>query len=183
MTERTITPFLWEGEITVRVTIIDGAPWFVATDVCRALGLTDPAETVKVLDNDEKGISNTDTLGGFQEAITISESGLFTLIFRSRKPHAIRFRKWVTGEVLPAIRRTGRYSNDNAAGAPTASKRYPDWSLDETRVAIALVNAARGASSQGAAAWVWQHVGLPMPPKKLLAAWAQADLFSEKDAA
>ena len=109
MTDSRITPYLFDGEVIVRVVEIDGSLWFVAADVCRALGLTNPAETVKVLDDDEKGISTTDTLGGPQEAIIVSESGLFALIFRSRKPHAIKFRKWVTGEVLPAIRRTGTY--------------------------------------------------------------------------
>lgn len=62
------------------------------------------------LDDDEKGVGNTDTLGGLQEMIIISESGLYALIFRSRKPQAVRFRKWVTSEVLPTIRKTGSYS-------------------------------------------------------------------------
>ena len=63
-----------------------GEPWFVASDVCRVLALTNPSEAVKCLDDDEKGLTNSYTLGGMQEMLTINESGLYTLIFRSTKP-------------------------------------------------------------------------------------------------
>lgn len=106
--------FNFESECPVRAIIIDGAPWFVAMDVCRAIGIANHRDAVRKLDDDEKGVGSTDTLGGEQETTIISESGLYTLILRCRDavtPGTIpyRFRKWVTGEVLPQIRRTGSY--------------------------------------------------------------------------
>jgi prophage antirepressor-like protein len=79
MSTPNITPFLFDGEITVRVIDRDGEPWFVATDICRALGLTNPAETVRGLDDDERDISTTDTNAGAREVVVVSESGLFGL--------------------------------------------------------------------------------------------------------
>jgi prophage antirepressor-like protein len=160
-----ITPFLFEGETIVRIIDRDGQPWFVAADVCRALGLTNPTETVRGLDDDEKGLSITETLGGHQELVIVSESGLYTLIMRSRKPEAHRFRKWVTSVVLPTIRQTGAYGNSEWRGR--ARKPYEEWSLDEKRVALAQVRMAGEAWNQETAAWMWQHVGLPMPPENL----------------
>ncbi|MDR0672889.1 MAG: Bro-N domain-containing protein [Zoogloeaceae bacterium] len=95
----------------VRVATRDGEPWFVAADVCAALNLKNVAMALRHLDDDEKGISNVDTLGGKQNLLAISESGLYALVLRSRKPEARKFAKWVTSEVLPAIRKTGRYSD------------------------------------------------------------------------
>lgn len=90
------------------------APWFVAKDVCDVLEIQNHRDTLaKMLDEDEKGVDTIYTLGGAQDMLTVNESGLYCLIFRSRKPAARVFRKWVTAEVLPAIRRTGRYSMDS----------------------------------------------------------------------
>jgi len=97
------------NEAPVRVMVREGAPWFVAADVCRVLELSNPSMACEGLDEDEKGISIADTPGGSQKMLTISESGLYALVFKSRKPEARKFRKWVTAEVLPALRRTGRY--------------------------------------------------------------------------
>ena len=98
----------------VRVLMRDEVPWFVAADVCRALGIQNAAQAVQSLDEDEKGICSTYTLGGEQGVLCVSESGLYTIILRSRDAVkagtvAHRFRKWVTAEVLPSIRRTGGY--------------------------------------------------------------------------
>jgi prophage antirepressor-like protein len=106
--------------------------------------------------------------------VVISGSGLFALIFKSRKPNAIRFRKWVTAEVLPALRRHGAYTVTEG-GAPS-QKPYGEWSLEERRVALAEVDTARKSLSRGAAAWMWEYVGLPVPPRHLLPVWWQADL-------
>lgn len=86
-----------------------GAPWFCAKDVCAALGIANHRDATKGLEDDEKGVVTTDSLGGKQEAIFVSESGLYALIFQSRKVVARQFRKWVTSEVLPALRRQGYY--------------------------------------------------------------------------
>lgn len=102
-----ITPFSFEG-FAVRTIQIDGEPWFVAADVCDSL--TVATEQTRRLDEDEKGLRTVQTLGGPQDMLVINESGLYSLILTSRKPEAKRFKKWVTREVLPAIRKTGSYS-------------------------------------------------------------------------
>lgn len=102
-----VIPFRFESN-EVRALSINGDPWFVAKDVCDVLEMG--TEQVRRLDEDEKGLRKVQTPGGDQEMIIISESGLYTLIIRSNKPQAKPFRKWVTAEVLPSIRRTGGYN-------------------------------------------------------------------------
>lgn len=105
-----IIPFDFETN-AIRVVTIDDAPWFVAADVCRVLEHSNIRIAMKRwLDDDEKGVTVCYTPGGPQEMNLVSESGLYALAFRSRIPSAKRFRKWVTAEVLPAIRRDGRYT-------------------------------------------------------------------------
>jgi prophage antirepressor-like protein len=91
---------------SVRTVVKDGEPWFVAKDVCEILDLEDPSMTVSRLDEDQRGKANVCTPGGQQQMLTVSESGLYSLIFTSRKPEAKRFRKWIASEVLPEIRKT-----------------------------------------------------------------------------
>lgn len=93
----------------IRVEMIDNEPWFVAKDVCQALTISNHNDAISRLDDDEKGVATADTLGGKQSLNIVNESGLYNLIFQSRKPEAKAFRKWVTGEVLPTLRKTGRY--------------------------------------------------------------------------
>lgn len=87
----------------------DGEPWFVLRDVCNVLGLTTPARVAERLDDDEKGVSLIHTPGGPQDTTIINESGLYAVILRSDKPEAKPFRKWVTSQVLPSIRKHGGY--------------------------------------------------------------------------
>lgn len=93
----------------IRVQMKDGEPWFVAKDVCDALTLENSRKATASLDDDEKGVSPIVTPSGTQQMTIVSESGLYNLIFQSRKPEAKAFRKWVTSEVLPTLRKTGRY--------------------------------------------------------------------------
>ncbi len=93
----------------------NGQAWFVAADVCKALGLRNSRQSLATLDDDEKGVCTTDTLGGTQQVATVNESGLYTLIFRSRKDGAKRFKKWVTSVVIPSIRQHGGYINGQEA--------------------------------------------------------------------
>jgi prophage antirepressor-like protein len=102
----------------IRIIDRDGEPWFVAADVCRVLEIGNVSHAVSRLHEDEKGIASNDTLGGKQQLIIISESGLYALIFTSRKPEAQEFRKWVTHEVLPAIRKTGQFDINDASALP-----------------------------------------------------------------
>ena len=97
--------------VSIRTTMIDGEPWFVAKDLCMILEIQNSRDTLaKVIDEDEKGVANLYTPGGFQKMSVLNESGLYHLIFVSRKPEAKAIRRWVTGTVLPGIRRTGSYT-------------------------------------------------------------------------
>ena len=93
----------------LRTTTKDGEPWFVAADVCRALDLGRTWNALQRLDEDEKGTSLISTPGGEQNFSIVSEPGLYALVLGSRKPEAKAFKRWVTHDVLPAIRQTGGY--------------------------------------------------------------------------
>ena len=115
------------NEQTVRIIMRDGEPWWVAKDVCDILGLSNARETVSVLDDDEKmtvrisDVNDDEKIalrfsdghsrkrGGAQFLNIVSESGLYTLIIRSNKPEAKQFKRWITHEVIPSIRKTGSY--------------------------------------------------------------------------
>ncbi len=113
-----VIPFNF-GQQQVRTLLVGGEPWFVASDVCDALELVGRSRNfTRMLDEDEKGAHIVSTPGGAQEMQVVNESGLYALIFKSRKPEAKRFKKWVTSEVLPAIRKHGRYE-DRQAKMPT----------------------------------------------------------------
>lgn len=101
----------------VRTVIKDGDPWFVAKDVCDVLKLGNTGMAVSKLDDEEKGCEKVDTLGGTQDMTVVSEAGLYTLIIRSNMPEAKPFRKWVTGEVLPSIRKHGVYATPQTVEA------------------------------------------------------------------
>ena len=102
----------------VRTESKDDAVWFVAADVCRVLDLGNTAMAVERLDADEKGISIIDTPGGNQQMSVVNEAGLYTLILTSRKPQAKEFKRWVTHEVLPSIRKRGLYAVDEVLKNP-----------------------------------------------------------------
>ena len=93
----------------VRSILIDSDPWFVAADVCKALELEKTNRALSRLDDDEKGAHSVSTPGGRQRMSIISESGLYSLILGSRKPEARAFKRWITHEVIPAIRKHGAY--------------------------------------------------------------------------
>lgn len=162
----TLTSFGF-GDQLVRVTDRDGDAWFVGNDVCKALELKNPRDAVARLDDDEKGVVTTDTLGGEQQTTIVSESGVYALIFTSRKPIAKEFRKWVTSEVLPTLRKTGHYAmpDDKAEMAPglrvpklgTASDR------DAMRVAVLMIREMKDLYGQQAGRQMWVRLGFPLP--------------------
>lgn len=94
----------------VRTVQRDGEPWWVLTDICEALELKSPHKVAARLDDDEKGRTFLPTLGGEQELTIVNEPGLYTVILRSNNPEAKKFKRWVTHEVLPSIRKTGAYA-------------------------------------------------------------------------
>ena len=153
-----IIPFDFE-EQAVRVVMRDGAPWFVAADVCRVLEHSNSRMAVQRLDDDEKGVINVYTLGGEQQMAIISESGLYALVLTSRKKAARRFRKWVTAEVLPAIRRTGHYEIDQAPAAPA---RVPQFGDDLTaRDKLSMIRETRLLHGIHAGRRMWAVLDLP----------------------
>ena len=157
-----IQTFDFESQ-AVRSVLRDDEPWFVAADVCRVLDISNPRDAIAKLDDDEKGVGTADTLGGRQEMNIISESGLYALIFTSRKAQAKRFRKWVTSEVLPALRRTGRYVLDDDAELPTLAHGML-WGQPVAKInaAARMIGVARTIYGPEAARALWEReVGLP----------------------
>jgi len=105
-----LMPFQY-GDTLVRTVVIDGEPWFVLADLCRVLDLSSPTRVAERIDQD--GVSQTqvtDSLGRQQIATIVNESGMYEVVIRSDKPEAVTFRRWITGTVLPEIRKTGSYS-------------------------------------------------------------------------
>lgn len=99
----------------VRAVEHDGEPWFVGKDVAQALGYAKPSDAArKLVDEEDRGISKMETPSGTQEMTIINESGLYSLILSSKLPAAKKFKRWVTAEVLPALRRNGGYINGQA---------------------------------------------------------------------
>ncbi len=119
------------GEI--RSAVVDGTPLFVAKDICDALGISKYRDALTRLDEDERASISVDTLGGKQSMIAVNESGLYTLVFQSRKPEARAFRKWVTGEVLPNIRKHGVYMTPEVAMSAKNLKRLRKQMLEQMR--------------------------------------------------
>ena len=106
----------------VRILLQGEEPWFVAKDVCECLGLNDTSKAVSRLDSDEKDTNLIPTLGGNQNLWTVNEYGLYSLVMSSRKPEAKDFRRWVTHEVLPRIRKYGSYNMNIPRTLPDALK-------------------------------------------------------------
>lgn len=102
-----VTIFRKDEFVAVRAVTLKGEPWFVAADVCRALGI-DRTQTRR-LDEDEKGVYSAQTPGGHQDMSIVNEFGLYALVLSSRKPEAKAFKRWITHEVIPSIRKTGGY--------------------------------------------------------------------------
>lgn len=138
--------FSFDGA-AVRVVLVDGEPWWVAADLSTALEYGVASAMTRYLDEDEKGVSIVHTLGGEQEMLIINESGLYSVILRSRKASAKRFKKWVTAEVLPSIRRHGSYVmpavEHESPPAPLASHVEADEIVSAGRVFRALYTTGR----------------------------------------
>lgn len=133
-----IIPFHYDSKEVRVIRDDEGNPWWVAKDVCEVLEFGNPRQAVAThLDEDEKAVHSMDTPGGTQNLTIINESGLYALILRSSKQEARKFRKWVTSEVLPAIRKTGKYE------APVEKK--PDFEVPKKITFAMLAREKRGA--------------------------------------
>ncbi len=104
-----LTTFDFAPGISLRSINRAGDPWFLVSDVCQALGISNPSQATSKLDDDERGLWNMNTRGGKQDVLIVNESGLYGLVLRSRKPVAYPFRRWVTQTVLPSLRKEGVY--------------------------------------------------------------------------
>ena len=114
-----VSPFQFQNQYEIRTLTNDnGEIWFVASDVAEALGYSEAKDMTRNLDDDEKGRQIVPTLGGDQEMTVINEPGLYSAILKSRKPEAKAFKKWVTSEVLPSIRKTGSYAVQKPQNLP-----------------------------------------------------------------
>lgn len=122
----------------VRTVEIDGEPWLVGKDVAEALGYTNPRKAMSDhVDEEDKGVTKCDTLGGVQSMTIINESGLYSLVLSSKLPTARKFKHWVTSEVLPSIRRHGLYAADELLNNPDLMIR----AMEELKAERARANA------------------------------------------
>lgn len=103
-----LMPFHYGAE-PVRVAMIDDEPWFVLADLCKVLEIRNGRDVAARLTDDQKGVAPIDTLGGRQQMTVVNEAGMYEVVIRSDKPEAVKFRRWITGTVLPEIRRTGSF--------------------------------------------------------------------------
>lgn len=146
-----IIPFKFK-ENQVRTIQITDLIWFIANDVASILGFRDSSNMTRMLDSDEKGTHSMSTPGGLQEVAIINESGLYHALLKSRKPEAKPFRKWVTAEVLPAIRRNGQYQAQNLKTKATLPSGLTADQCDAIKALVKARAESCPKEKQGAAA-------------------------------
>jgi len=118
--------FQYDRQTPIRTAMINGEPWFYAMDVCKALGIKNGRDAVTRLDGDDVGTTDAvDSIGRKAKLTIVNESGLYDLVFQSRTEASKKFKRWVTKEVLPEIRRTGAYSVFGK-GLPAFVRRFND---------------------------------------------------------
>lgn len=126
----------------VRIVMKGQEPWFVAKDICECLAISKHRDAISRLDSDERGSLKVDTLGGKQEMATVNEYGLYSLVLSSRKPEAKEFKRWITHDVIPQIRKTGQYIADIPKTLPDALRAYAN-EVEEHNKAKALIEEQR----------------------------------------
>jgi len=145
------------SDLQVRTVVRDGEPWFVAVDVCTVLGIANPSDAVRNLDDDESELvpaALVTSEGRPQDFLNlINEPGLYSLILRSRKPEAKAFKRWITHEVIPAIRKTGRY--ETAPAIPQSYAEALQLAADQARQIEAQAVALAAAAPKAEA---WDHL-------------------------
>ena len=156
-------PFDFEGA-SIRVVLdAQGEPWFVADDIAKSLHYRMASDLTRSLDADEKGTQIVRTPSGDQEMLVINESGLYSAILKSRKPEAKRFKRWVTREVLPSIRKTGSYATPNSMAALPAPTQDCVASILMIGEAIAKVPGVKAGIAMAATLnCIHENTGLAM---------------------
>lgn len=162
----TLSPFNFEDHL-IRVISRDGDPWFVLSDVCAVLAIGNPSDAAARLDDDEKHtLDNVEGIADrrVQFLTIINESGLYSLILTSRKPEAKQFKKWVTAELLPTLRRTGTYTLPDTT-PPTPAGGDPvvivDFDVRKLAVATNAVRLTKDTFGIPQAKRMWAKLGMP----------------------
>ena len=172
-----IVPWLFENEHLVRTVEIKGDPWWVTSGVCASIEIKNSRDAAARLDDDERGVAEIDTPGGRQTLSIVSEPGLYKLVGRSNKPAAKRFDRWGRHDVLPAIRKTGRYEASVPPNAePIVHRGFDEWTPAELNARVGAVAEYRQSIGPQAGQWAMQRFGFPMPPAHVLPRSRQYEL-------
>lgn len=169
-------------ENEVRSLLINDEPYFVGKDVAEILGYKNPRDAVnKHVDDEDKGVAKCDTLGGVQELTVINESGLYSLVLSSKLPSAKKFKRWVTSEVLPALRKTGNYQIKELSGQELMAKALieaqsvlaaKDKQIEEMKPKVVFADAVATSHTSilvGELAKILKQNGIDMGQKRLFA--------------
>lgn len=150
----TLVPFEY-GDQPVRTLVVDGEPWFVAADVARILGYREAYDMTRRLDSEDKGPRSVRTPGGDQQMTVISEPGLYVAVLGSQVDGARMFKRWITHEVLPTLRRTGTYTTAETTQQLALPQTYAEAlrALADTHEAKELAQARAAELEPAAAAW------------------------------
>lgn len=171
MTANAIIPFGFEDHL-IRVYKPNGEPWFVGKDVCAVLEIKDHHQALERLDEDERGGCTVPTPKGDQTVITVSEPGVFRLIFASRKPAAERLKRFLAHEVLPALRKHGSYTMPDGKGVGTTDvlSEFPsgDEALGVHLAKLATLKECRMIHGPRAAARLWRRLGMPQVEQSVI---------------
>lgn len=174
---------------SVRTLVINDEPWFVGKDVARALGYADTKKAVqRHVDDEDKGRDETPTPGGTQNMVIINESGLYSLVLSSKLPSAKKFKRWVTSEVLPALRKTGNYQIKELSGQELMAKALieaqsvlaaKDKQIEEMKPKALFADAVATSHTSilvGELAKILKQNGIDMGQKRLFA-WLRENGF------
>lgn len=174
---------------SVRTLVINNEPWFIGKDVARALGYADTKKAIqRHVDDEDKGRDETPTPGGTQNMVIINESGLYSLVLSSKLPSAKKFKRWVTSEVLPALRKTGNYQIKELSGQELMAKALieaqsvlaaKDKQIEEMKPKALFADAVATSHTSilvGELAKILKQNGIDMGQKRLFA-WLRENGF------
>ena len=167
---------------SVRTLVVNDEPWFVGKDIAESLGYTATEKAIRThIDGDDKGVTEMDTPGGKQKVVIINESGLYSLVLSSKLPSAKKFKRWVTSEVLPALRKTGQYQVKELSGQELMAKALieaqsvlaaKDKQIEEMKPKVVFADAVATSHTSilvGELAKILKQNGIEMGQKRLFA--------------
>lgn len=167
---------------SVRTLVVNDEPWFVGKDIAESLGYTATEKAIRThIDGDDKGVTEMDTPGGKQKVVIINESGLYSLVLSSKLPSAKKFKRWVTSEVLPALRKTGQYQVKELSGSELMARALieaqnvlaaKDKVIEEMKPKVVFADAVATSHTSilvGELAKILKQNGIDMGQKRLFA--------------